>query len=92
LAAVQRAYTPLRTCLGCGERDEQSRLIRLTVCGEGMLKIDRDGEGRGGYLHRAAPCWQNFIRRKHHYRAFRMELRKDAKEKLTQELKARNRE
>jgi predicted RNA-binding protein YlxR (DUF448 family) len=76
--------------MGCGGRDEQSCLIRLTVCGDGLLQIDRDGEGRGGYLHRAAPCWQDFLRRKHHYRAFRMELRKDAKEKLIHELKARN--
>jgi predicted RNA-binding protein YlxR (DUF448 family) len=89
---MRRGHSPLRTCLGCGTRDQQGRMIRLTVRGDGGLQVDEAGQGRGGYLHRVKNCWQDFLRRKHHYRAFRMELRKDAKEKLTQELMARNRE
>jgi predicted RNA-binding protein YlxR (DUF448 family) len=67
-------------------------MIRLTVRGDGVLQVDEAGPGRGGYLHRVKSCWQDFVRRKHHYRAFRMELSKDAKEKLTQVLMAPNRE
>ena len=86
----RRGHVPLRTCLGCGARAAQSDLIRLTIDAEGFLRIDRAGSGRGGYLHRAERGWQGFIRRKHHQRAFRSVLRKDAKEKLAQELRLRD--
>jgi predicted RNA-binding protein YlxR (DUF448 family) len=56
------------------------------------LTVDRLGNGRGGYLHRAEPCWQAFIRRKSLHRAFRLEISRDAKEKLVRELKERYRE
>jgi len=86
---VQPDSSSQRTCLGCGERDAQSQMIRLTVSPDGRLKVDAVGQGRGGYLHRVEQCWQDFLRRKHHYRAFRMELCRDAKQQLTEELKAR---
>ena len=74
---------PLRTCLGCGQRAAQSELIRVTLSHEGQLRVERQGGGRGGYLHRTAACWQTFIRRKHEYRAFHLQLSKEVKEKLS---------
>lgn len=89
----KRDYVPLRTCLGCGQRDAQSHLIRLRARSDGQLEVARGkGCGRGGYLHKAASCWQGFGRKKSHYRAFHMELSKDAKEVLIQALQARDRE
>lgn len=91
---AKRNYVPLRTCLGCGKRDARERLIRLTARSDGQIGIDvaGAGQGRGGYLHEIASCWQEFVRRKSHYRAFHMELSKSAKEQLIQALQARDRE
>lgn len=90
---AKRDYVPLRTCLGCGRRDAQPDLIRLTARGDGHLGVaDSKGSGRGGYLHRTASCWHEFVRKKSHYRAFHMELSKGAKEELIQALQARDRE
>jgi predicted RNA-binding protein YlxR (DUF448 family) len=85
----QRGHRPQRTCLGCGTRDEQKKLIRLVVGEESNLKIDRSANARGGYLHCAPACWRSFMRRKSLYRAFHVEIGKDAKEKLIRELTER---
>jgi predicted RNA-binding protein YlxR (DUF448 family) len=82
----QRAHRPERTCLGCGSRDEQKKLFRLVLDKQGELKIQRVHGGRGGYLHVAPDCWQQFLKRKSHQRTFRAEIRKAAKEKLVKEL------
>ncbi len=62
--------------------------MRLTASDANLLKIDREGNGRGGYLHTIPECWQAFIKRKSVYRAFHREVSKDARENLVQELKA----
>jgi predicted RNA-binding protein YlxR (DUF448 family) len=78
--------------LGCGVREEQSKLIRLVV-GEGReLKVDRWANARGGYLHPDRRCWQFFLRRKSLHRAFHVEIAKETKEKLIRELTERYRE
>jgi predicted RNA-binding protein YlxR (DUF448 family) len=82
------AHAGLRTCLGCGLRDEQNHLIRLRVR-DGGLSADENRTGRGGYLHRRRECWEKFVKRKSVYRAFHTEVARDAKETLVQELKDR---
>jgi predicted RNA-binding protein YlxR (DUF448 family) len=64
-------------------------MIRLRVEDQGSLKVVNNG-GRGGYLHRVQECWQSFVARKSHYRAFRVEINRGAKEKLIQQLKDRD--
>lgn len=81
-----RSHRPQRTCLGCNGRDEQTGLIRLRATEQGDLQIDTQGEGRGGYLHQRAECWQGFLKRKSLYRAFHVEIDKGAKERLVREL------
>jgi len=51
--------TPIRLCIGCGSRDEQSHLIRLSLGTDGALALG-PGKGRGGYLHRRRRCVQAF--------------------------------
>jgi len=60
--------------------------MRLTVTTEGELKID-DHRGRGGYLHHEPKCWQAFLSRKSHYRAFRVEVNREQREGLIRHLK-----
>lgn len=85
----KRAHPALRTCLGCGLRDEQNQLIRLRIREGGRLSADENRAGRGGYLHRARECWEKFVKRKSVYRAFHTEIARDAKQALVQELKVR---
>jgi predicted RNA-binding protein YlxR (DUF448 family) len=86
----KKGHRPQRTCLGCGARDVQQKLIRLTV-DQGYLKIEGI-QGRGGYLHQNQECWQAFISRKGHYRAFHVEISRAHKEELIRELERRDRE
>lgn len=87
----KKGHAPQRTCLGCGARDEKKNLIRLAVTNAGELTID-DHRGRGGYLHERPQCWQAFLGRKSHYRAFRVEVTKEQKEQLIRRLRSRNQE
>jgi uncharacterized protein len=82
----KRQDAPERTCLGCGARDRKKLLLRLIVNGVGQLEVAAHGQ-RGGYLHRRLECWSAFVGRKSHFRAFRVEVAKPAKEKLLRELK-----
>lgn len=77
---------PQRTCLGCGKRDSQDKLIRLAVTDQGRLAVDRI-RGRGGYLHESPECWRMFLGRKGQYRAFHVEITRAMKEQVIQELK-----
>jgi predicted RNA-binding protein YlxR (DUF448 family) len=77
--------------LGCGARDEKKNLIRLAVTNERELIFD-DHRGRGGYLHERPACWQAFLGRKGHYRAFRVEISREQKEQLIRRLKSRAQE
>jgi predicted RNA-binding protein YlxR (DUF448 family) len=79
-------HRPQRTCLGCGDRDDQKNLIRISIGAGGELITDKKGYGRGGYLHHRHDCWQAFVRRKNTHRAFRMNISKEAKQKLIQVL------
>lgn len=72
-------------------RDNQQKLLRLTVADQQRLVIDRDN-GRGGYLHRDAMCWRKFVGRKGLYRAFRVEVSRAAKEQLIETIRGQDRE
>ena len=82
----KRGHEPERTCLGCGARERKAQLVRLIVNAAGQLEFAAQGQ-RGGYLHRRAECWSGFVGRKSHFRAFRVEVAKPAKEKLLRDLK-----
>jgi predicted RNA-binding protein YlxR (DUF448 family) len=79
-------HRPQRTCLGCAAREDQQDLIRIIVGSNGELITDTRGFGRGGYLHQRHDCWQAFLRRKNTHRAFRVNVSKEAKQKLIQVL------
>jgi predicted RNA-binding protein YlxR (DUF448 family) len=49
---------PIRLCLGCRERDEQSQLLRFTLRADAL--VPGPGNGRGGYLHPRHKCVQAF--------------------------------
>jgi len=80
---------PMRTCVGCGEREEQSRLVRTTV-GAGGLVVDRRRRlgGRGAWLHPAPACWDAFVRRRGPVRSLRTSVPREQRDRLVAELRA----
>jgi len=75
--------------LGCGARDDQNKLIRLTVTDGKQLQVERY-RGRGGYLHPDPTCHKDFVSRKGHYRAFHVEIDRKAKAQLIEKLADRD--
>lgn len=65
---------PVRTCVGCRQRVDQTTLIRVVAEGSAVT-VDRGGSmpGRGAYLHPAARCLTEAIRRRAFGRALRVE-------------------
>ena len=88
---TNKTQRPQRTCLGCGVRDDQNKLIRLAAVGNDQLAVE-PRLGRGGYLHRDRQCHKAFVGRKGHYRAFHKEISRIVKAKLIEDLAGGNRE
>ncbi len=49
---------PIRTCVGCQQRDEQQNLVRCVAEASGRINIDDHATlpGRGAWLHRRRNC------------------------------------
>ena len=49
---------PIRTCVGCQQRDEQQNLVRCVAEGSGRINIDEHARmpGRGAWVHRKRGC------------------------------------
>jgi predicted RNA-binding protein YlxR (DUF448 family) len=56
------SHKGLRSCLGCGARDEREAMVRIAASGD-RVEVDatRRLSGRGGYLHRRADCLERFL-------------------------------
>ena len=60
-------HVPIRMCMGCGQRDAQSELLRVQSAADGVVLVmlpRRVRAGRTGYLHRRRECWEQFACRK----------------------------
>jgi hypothetical protein len=65
--------TPIRTCVGCGERASKQSLLRVVVGANGLTPDPgARAPGRGAYLHRTSACWQQFSRRRGAVRSLRV--------------------
>jgi uncharacterized protein len=80
--------TPIRSCVGCGARSPQATLLRMTWR-DGRLQRDagRRAAGRGAYLHERPACWDAFIARRGPVRSLRAGVPRDARMRLTDELR-----
>ena len=65
--------TPIRTCIGCGERAAKPDLVRVVAAGDEIVP-DSAGRlpGRGAYLHPSLACLERAQRRKALTRALRL--------------------
>ncbi|WP_081747697.1 YlxR family protein [Arthrobacter sp. Br18] len=67
---------PVRTCVGCRKRADQSHLVRVVTQDiDGKLSVVFDEHrrlsGRGAWLHPEPACMESAIKRKAFNRAFR---------------------
>lgn len=67
--------TPIRTCVGCREKDAPANLVRF-VLRDGVLRRDetKSAAGRGGWLHERDDCLAAAIRRGGFARSFRTKV------------------
>ena len=63
----------MRTCIGCGQKKEKEKLIRLVSESDGTIRTDAEAvaDGRGAYLCRDRECLKKAIRSKALNRTFR---------------------
>ena len=62
---------PLRTCVGCRERAERSRLVRLAVEENRVIVSGETTGGRGAWLHAREECLRAALERRALGRALR---------------------
>ncbi len=89
---MQRSsHKPVRTCLGCSERDLKSAFVRIAAI-EGDVVVDAQArlDGRGGYIHAKAGCLERFERSKvREFRSLGRKISLDARRQITQLIRAR---
>jgi predicted RNA-binding protein YlxR (DUF448 family) len=68
---------PVRTCVGCRERDARATLTRV-IARDGRLHVDADkrAAGRGAWMHARATCFDAFARRGGFVRSLRCVIAK----------------
>ena len=56
-------HVPMRTCISCRQERGKRDLVRVVRTPDGGVKIDPTGKlaGRGAYLCRAKPCWEQTL-------------------------------
>ena len=71
-----RPHIPIRSCMGCGGRDDQADLLRIACDADGNLALvpDRRHRGRSGYLHPRPECGARFAARKGPVRSLRRQF------------------
>jgi uncharacterized protein len=65
---------PIRTCVGCGRKAEQSQLLRF-VAKDGHLVHGPDERGRGAYTCRRLACFERAASRRAFNRTLRQTVR-----------------
>ena len=74
---------PVRTCVACGHRDRQNRLIRIRSEASGTLAIEKAGRGgRGAYLHTSGDCVGTLRSEKLLRRSLRVDIGTEARAEI----------
>jgi predicted RNA-binding protein YlxR (DUF448 family) len=82
---------PVRTCLGCMERDQQTSMFRLIGLPDRVtVRRHRSQGGRGGYLHPQLECLQRFERsRVKEFRSLKRRIGSDERRAITELIRNR---
>jgi predicted RNA-binding protein YlxR (DUF448 family) len=85
------SHKPVRTCLGCNERDLKSAFVRIAAM-EADVVVDAQArlDGRGAYLHARPGCLERFERSKvREFRSLGRKISLDARRQITELIRAR---
>jgi uncharacterized protein len=85
------SHKPMRTCLGCMQRDDQLAMVRIAAVGDRVQPDDQARRpGRGAYLHRNAECLVRFERsRVREFRSLRRKIGVDERREITELIRSR---
>ena len=58
-----RKHVAIRTCAGCGAKDDKRQFVRIVRTAGGAVEVDSVGKkpGRGAYLCPRLSCWEQGI-------------------------------
>ena len=83
----QRRHGAVRTCVGCGQRDLQGRMIRFAAGGDGELLVTHGGgPGRSAYLHQTRSCVEALVKSRWLRRSLRVETSGQSRRLFTEHL------
>ena len=80
---MNKKYIPLRRCMGCNERKEKDKLIRIVRNGN-RIELDLSGkkDGRGAYICKNEECLNKAIKNKRLSRSLKEEISQELYEKI----------
>jgi len=80
----ERIGGPVRTCVGCGDRDGRRIMMRLRADGTGELCIAPGSNivGRTAYVHAREECVRALTRSKRLFRSLRTQVESPARERF----------
>ena len=75
---------PVRTCMGCNEKKEKKKLIRIVKNKNNEINLDRTGklEGRGAYICDNIECLERIKKSKRLEKIFDMKISDEIYENL----------
>ena len=79
---------PLRQCIGCGEMNSKTEMIRVLKTAEDEIVLDATGRknGRGAYLCPSMDCFKKAVKNKGLERSFKTAIPKEVYETLEKEM------
>ena len=75
---------PERTCMGCNQKKEKNKLIRIVKNKENEILIDQTGkaQGRGAYLCKDVQCLEKVKKLKRLEKALEINIEEEIYEKI----------
>lgn len=75
---------PQRTCIGCNEKKDKNKFIRIVKDNQNNISIDKTGKanGRGAYICDNIECLEKAIKNKRIEKSFQMVIDNEVYEKL----------
>lgn len=79
-----RKHVPQRTCIACRQVRGKRELVRVVRTPDGGIEIDETGKkaGRGAYLCRSNPCWEQALKKGALDRALKTTVTAEDRERL----------
>lgn len=85
-----KSKIPMRTCIGCGEKQSKGEMLRIVKTSEGEFHIDPTGRlnGRGCYVCRKAECMDALVKQRKLNRSYRENVDANVCETLMKEFES----